>query len=109
MKTTKKYVNLWKNTLPAILEALENVIESHEFRQIKMKEDSFIEIGNRISSGYTFRLDIVDGNVPIKKGTAVARDLKTVLDDSPKFNKLSAGRYLLIRMGKDFILHIEEL
>ena len=47
----------------------------------------FEKRGNRTASGYSFRLQISKGVIPSHRGSAVARDLKTVLDGNDDFKK----------------------
>lgn len=58
----------------------------------------FLNVKNRKSSGYRFRLDIVNGNVPIMSDSGVARDLKLVLNSYFKFRYLSLNKTIIIRM-----------
>lgn len=44
--------------------------------------------------------------MPEKKDSAVARDLKKVLDESLKFKSLAKDKNIIIRLGKDFVLEI---
>lgn len=66
----------------------------------------FESVGNRRISGYSFRLDIANGIVPRKKGSAVARNLKKVLDESPDFKRL-ANENITIRLNSDFELIVQ--
>lgn len=53
-------------------------------------------------------LDIANGIVPRKKGSAVARDLKKVLDESPDFKRLAnENKYITIRLNSDFELIVQ--
>lgn len=70
----------------------------------KLSSEEFQHCGNRKVSGYTFRLDISNGNVLEKSNTAVARDLKKTLDDSRKFREIAQNKKITIRMGVEFIL-----
>lgn len=97
-----KYTEIWETTLPAIKEAIKKGGDS-----IDMNESDFIVAGDRISAGYGFRLDIVNAVVPKKEGSAVARDLKNVLDADSEFRSLAKGKSFTIRMGKDFKLEIK--
>ena len=63
--------------------------------------------GNRKKSGYTFRLEIVDGIVPRKKGSAVARDLKKVLDKSIDFKTLANKKSIIISLNTNFELVVQ--
>jgi hypothetical protein len=103
-RSSHKYVELWQQVLPEILEFLED--EENEELELPLKEEIFVAVGNRVNSGYTFRLDIFNGVVPTKDGSAVARDLKAVLDDNTKFNEYAAGKYIVIRLDKKFVMHI---
>lgn len=106
MSTAYKYQIFWKNHLPLILEKIQEANATHKAQGITLNREEFEAIGNRSNSGYGFRMDIVNGVIPTKSGTSVARDLKYVLDRSVKFMELAENRTLTIRMGKDFILEI---
>ncbi len=103
-KSSHKYVELWQQVLPKILEFLAD--EENEELELPLNGEMFIAVGNRVNSGYTFRFDIVNGEVPTKAGSAVARDLKCVLDDSKKFKEYVANKYIVIRLDKNFVLHV---
>ncbi len=94
MADSNLYVEIWIKTLPYILESLRNGGGSYN-----LNPELFLNIGNRKSSGYGFRLDIVNGNVPIKFNSAVARDLKLVLDSCSEFRSLSLNHYCPIKVG----------
>ena len=51
-------------------------------------------------------MTIVDGVVPELGGSAVARDLKTVLDGSESFRKYAAGKTISIRLSSSFTLEV---
>lgn len=95
------YVEIWEKMLPFILSA----IEKREDSTI-IGSDIFENVGKRKRSGYSFRLDISDAEVPIKKGSAVARDLKKVLDASLKFRELAKGHFITISMDKSCRLYV---
>ena len=71
--------------LPMIHQALKT-----DTRLLKLDPNEFTTRGARQS--YAFKLEIIDGLIPVKKGLAVARDLKTVLDASPTFCKFAKGK-----------------
>ena len=97
-----KYVCIWEKELPFILSAIENGTSEKQ-----LLATDFQRSGNRPKSGYGFsNLHIINGNVPTKKNSAVARDLKIVLDDSKKFSQMAKGKQILIRMTKEFVLAI---
>ena len=58
-------------------------------------------------SGYSFRLDIANGIVPRKSGSAVARDLKKVLDESSDFKKLANEKSITIKLNTRFELIVQ--
>ncbi len=99
MKSSLYYI-IWEKALPSILSAIH-----HDGGNIQLCAEDFKSVGNRYS--YSFRLDIVYGNVPISCSSAVARDLKTVLDNSAEFSSLAQDRLICIRMGHSFILEID--
>lgn len=66
-----KYNDIWKAELAFIKKAIQKGDGSKN-----LDKSMFTTAGNRVASGYTFRLDIINANVPTKSGTAVARDLK---------------------------------
>ena len=101
MADSNLYVDVWTNILPYILQSIEKGSGTYN-----LNPELFLSVGNRKSSGYGFRLDIVNGDIPRKDGSAVARDLKIILDNSLKFKELSRGCNITIRMGKYFDLHI---
>jgi len=98
------YIKIWEDELPHILDFLrgeeKNVV-------ISLKSSRFSDVGNRENSGYTFRLDIINGVVPHKSGSAVARDLKQVLDSSNEFKELAKDSVLSIRLNKEFELQLQ--
>lgn len=97
-----KYNDIWKAELPFIKKAIQAGSDSR-----KLDETKFTTAGDRASSGYSFRLDIENANVPTKSGSAVARDLKKELDEDTEFKKLAQGKRIINRMGKDFHLEIQ--
>lgn len=76
-KSSHKYVELWQQVLPKILEFLAD--EENKELKLPLNREMFIAVGNRVNSGYTFRLDILNGEVPTKAGSAVARDFNPTL------------------------------
>ena len=96
-----KYNDIWKAELAFIKKAIQKGDGSKN-----LDKSMFTTAGNRVASGYTFRLDIINANVPTKSGTAVARDLKKELDEDPEFRKMAQGKAIVIQMGKDFQLKV---
>lgn len=93
------YVEIWEDYLPIILSAIK-----YKQKTMKLGRSLFESVGNRKNSGYSFRLDIADGIVPRKSGSAVARDLKKVLDESTDFKLLVNRKNITIRLNGNFEL-----
>lgn len=91
------YVEIWKDYLHEILSAIKNNGDI-----IDLAPSRFRSAGNRID--YSFRLDINNGVVPIKSGSAVARDLKMVLDENSEFKDIAKGKNIVIRLNTKFEL-----
>lgn len=100
------YIKIWEDERPNILDFLRGDEKNVD---ISLNSSRFSSVGNRENSGYTFRLDIINGVVPCKSGSAVARDLKQVLDSSIEFKKLAKDFYLIIRLNKEFKLHLSKI
>ncbi len=96
-----KYNDIWREELLFIKKAIREGSGSKELNQ-----SAFTAAGNRIASGYGFRLEIENANVPTKSGSAVARDFKKELDGDMEFRQLAQGKYIIINMGKDFKLNV---
>lgn len=97
-----KYNDIWKAELPFIKKAIQEGSGSKE-----LNPSAFTTVGNRQSSGYGFKLDIENANVPTKPNSAVARDLKKELDGDIEFKQLALGKQIVINMGKDLKLKVE--
>lgn len=93
------YVQIWKDNISDILKFIKENGGKKDLDGAR-----FEEAGDR--KNYGFRLDIENGNIPIKSGNAVARDLKLVLDKNEKFKSLAKNKNIVIRMGKYFNLQI---
>lgn len=96
------YVQIWQDYLPEILYAITSTTKT-----MKLNRSLFESVGNRKKSGYTFRLEIFDGIVPRKKGSAVARDLKKVLDKSIEFKTLANKKSITISLNTNFELVVQ--
>lgn len=89
------YTDFWTEMVPIIIKAIENGGCS-----CKIEKSVLESLGNRTHSGYSFRLDIFDGVIPRKSGSAVARDLKEVLDENQEFKRLAKNERIVIRMNE---------
>lgn len=98
------YVKIWKDYLPIILSAIKC---KQKTMTMTLDRSLFESAGNRKNSGYSFRLDIANGIVPRKSGSAVARDLKKVLDESFDFKRLADEKSITIRLNTNFELIVQ--
>ena len=94
------YKDLWDKYRPVILNLVQSGGGSFQLSKLE-----FEKRGNR--DKYTFRMAIPDGVIPIVSGSAVARDLKVVLDGSPAFKSKAAGKSIIIRLTASFLLEVE--
>ena len=99
MSNSGLYIQLWRNILPEIYYAIDNNIG-----EIKLRKSDFTACGNR--KKYSFRLDITNGIIPIKEGSAVARDLRTVLEAALLFKAFVKDNNITIKLTSDFVLKI---
>lgn len=93
------YTDLWENMLDDI-----NHLLQKGGGELQLNASDFDQRGNRIR--YTFRLQITSGSIPIHTGSAVARDLKTVLDGSRTFKNYATGKSIIIRLSSSFVLQV---
>lgn len=94
-----QYTDLWEKYRPVITKLIKDGGGSYP-----LYKGEFEQRGNRDS--YSFSMTIVDGVVPELDGSAVARDLKTVLDASASFRKYAAGKAIGIRLTSTFVLEV---
>ena len=80
------YTQIWMDNLSRIIEVMKD-----GGGEIQLKKQDFEAAGNRLASGYDFNLTIYDANVPRIGNSAVARNLKRVLDSSDEFQCLAEG------------------
>jgi hypothetical protein len=108
MNNQNIYYPIWKKYKPAIVSLLKaSLVES---QKIQMFKHEFEVFGNRVKSNYIFNLEIVDGVcVNDTSGTAVARDLLEILNTSDIAKSIFSNHHIKINMGKDFIMHIQNL
>lgn len=96
MEKQELYVKLWKSKLPLIKAV---IIEKKG--NVQLSPSEFINVGNR--KKYSFRLDMVNPKI---SSSAVARDLKSVLENDKEIKSMILDKHLIIRMGSDFKLSI---
>ncbi len=94
-----QYTDLWNHYRPVI-----NKLINEGGGQFQLYKGEFEQRGNR--GKYSFSMTIIDGVVPELGGSAVARDLKTVLDGSDTFRKNAVGKRIIIRLTSSFVLEV---
>jgi hypothetical protein len=94
-----QYIGVWEKYRPVINNLLKDGGGCYELSSV-----DFTQCGNR--DCYSFSLTIVDCDIPINAGSAVARDLKTVLDSSVSFKKYASGKTVVIRLNSRFVLDV---
>lgn len=105
MKTSGKYIDLWRSKSEKIAEALRNP----EFgKSIQLSKTEFDAVGNRKS--YSFNIVLKNGVVqkPLG-GSAVARDLVAVIENSAVLRELLKDSHFKISMGSTFKLSIQKV
>ncbi len=94
-----QYTDLWEKYRPVIIKLIKD-----GGGQYPLYKGEFEQRGNR--DRYSFSMTVEDGKVPELGASAVARDLKTVLDGSVSFRKYSAGKTIEIRLTSSFTLEV---
>lgn len=87
------YVNTWRKYEIRILHAIRND------EATLLDRIAFESVGNRVKSGYNFKLVIENGIIPRNDSSAVARDLKLVLDENTEFKKYANGKKITIKFS----------
>lgn len=99
-----KYISIWKRTIPAISKLLS---EDKLKGSIELDSEDFTFAGNRKS--YSFNLEFSNGSVSNNiDGSAVARDLATVLTRNGKIERLLMEGKFKFNMDKNFTLWISK-
>lgn len=94
-----QYTDLWNKYRPVIVTLVKN-----GGGQYQLYKNEFVQRGNR--DDYSFSMTVTNGIIPVLSGSAVARDLKTVLDGSSSFRQYAACKTLIIRLTSSFALEI---
>ena len=104
MSSSGKYFDLWLKQRSIIKDKLEN---SATKQSIQLNPEEFKKVGNRAS--YSFNLEFKDGIVANNvDGTAVARDLAKVLENSTDIKELLKEGHYKINMDRRFCLWIQK-
>lgn len=99
-----KYTDIWKQQCTRILSALNGGRTTWT-----IPSESFLEVGDRNSSGYNVSVTFVDGKCSQKLGgSAVARDLRDmIINVAQKESDLFKGKTITMKMSKSFVFSIE--
>jgi len=102
MKSKGKYTDIWNSKLSQII----NELKENSISSIQLNTESFSNVGNRKS--YSFNLEFNNGIVSNNiEGSAVARDLASVLANSKQAMSILKSGHHKIRMDKQFCLLVE--
>lgn len=100
------YTSIWRSNSTFFKQFLEGD-KQQESKQLD--QSAFKSAGNRREDGYAFKLELENGQTANNvSGSAVARDLRDYLIDSPFFRGLLQKKKVIIRLGKDFVMRIEK-
>jgi hypothetical protein len=99
------YLSLWNKYRPVVLQLMSAAVNGPQKYQLFIHE--FKAAGAREKGGFTFSLEIANGKPQnTTKGSAVARDLIQVLQQSPRALELMTEAVYAISMDKQFVLHV---
>lgn len=99
-KKKNLYVETWRKYVKLI-----NMNIKKGKGEIQLGSYDFTANGER--KAYSFNLKIENCVIPEKEGSAVARDLKIVLDKNSDFQNLAKGKVINIKLNQEFILSIK--
>jgi len=99
------YFSLWSKYRPAILQLMK--ASANEAQQYQLSAHEFKAVGDKTKSGYTFLLETLDGKASNNvAGSAVARDLLLVLQQSKTGTLLMGEASYQLRLDKQFVFHV---
>ncbi len=99
------YASLWSKYRPAILQLM--MAAGTTPQQYKLSGHEFKAIGQREKAGFSFLLEAFEGKaVNNIKGSAVARDLLHVLQQSQKASQLMKEAVYELKLDKQFVFHV---
>jgi hypothetical protein len=103
MAGSGKYNDLWVKRRISIKEKLKNATTK---QSIQLDSEDFNKVGNR--RNYSFNLEFSNGIVSNNiGGSAVARDLAKVLENSNEIKEILKTGHFKINMDQQFCLKIE--
>lgn len=101
----QSYYAFWENLLPEIKSILK--LPPH-LGNIRLSADDLKAAGKR--ADYRFTLEIVNAEkISYSNSSAVARDLVKVFLDDTDIREFADDKYVLLKMVKDFVLHISAM
>lgn len=104
MSSSGKYIDLWTKQRTTIKNKLENALTK---QSIQLNPEEFKKVGNRAS--YSFNLEFNNGVVANNvDGTAVARDLAKVLENSTDIKEILKEGHFKINMDRRYCLWIQK-
>lgn len=104
MSSSGKYIDLWSKQRSPIKDKLENASTK---QSIQLNPEEFKKVGNRAS--YSFNLEFENGIVVNNvDGTAVARDLAKVLENSNDIKEILKEGHYKINMDRRYCLWIQK-
>ena len=96
------YVDYWSSYLDRFI----NILKEGGRSGISIDKEKLIGCGNR--EDYKFRLEMINGMVANNiGGSAVARDLYSVLYGDARFRSFAEGKHIIFRLVKDYKLEIK--
>lgn len=99
------YAALWKKYRPVILKLMMDA--GKDPQQYKLYAHEFKAVGMNEKAGYSFLLEVSQGKaINNIKGSAVARDLVSVLQQSQKASALMNEAVYEFKMDKQYIFHV---
>lgn len=99
------YVGLWNKYRPVILQLMTGAMEGPQQYQLFLHE--FKATGTKEKAGYTFVLEASNGKAQNNiRNSSVARDLLTVLQQSPRAVALMNEAVYTFTLDKQFVLHV---
>ncbi len=99
------YTSLWNKYRPVILKMMSSAV--NEPQQYKFFSHEFKAVGERVKGGYSFSLEVANGKaVNSIKGSAVARDLLQILQQSKTAMQLTSEATYELSLDKHLVLHV---
>ncbi len=102
------YTSLWNKYRPVILKLMSGA--ATEPQQYKLFPHEFKAMGEKVKKGYSFSLQAYNGKALNNiKGSAVAQDLLTVLQQSKTAVQLMTEATFELNMDKHFVLQVNRI